>query len=94
MYVVEHSRDCDGTPLYGMSDYPIGYPTYEDRAEQVEAERTYHRIVRQYHNCYGEQSLTQTGLVADRFYPDVWEFCKALRGEACDVRTPSPTGDT
>lgn len=28
LYVVSHDRDCDGTPLYTVSDFPVVYQCY------------------------------------------------------------------
>lgn len=57
IYVVGHMRDCDGTPLYILSDLPVHYPRHNFSREWF----TYKAISHVYLTGYSEESLKPTG---------------------------------
>jgi len=59
LYVVGHMRDCDGTPLYILSDIPVVYPVDEPMLSQQKLlYDTYSHVME---HGYGEDSLKATG---------------------------------
>lgn len=76
-YVVLHHRDCDGTPLYGLSEIPVGYPAGSAFGEEWRAYKVMSRLTLL---GYPEGSLRATGQVAEKFYKDFYEFSEHLRG--------------
>lgn len=72
LYVVNHHRDCDGTPLYSLSDIPIKYP----EGSLFSQERmTYHALATYATKGggYSIDSLTDTGKRI-KLYENVREY--------------------
>jgi hypothetical protein len=58
LYVVEHLRDCDGTPLYRLSLIPVVYPHTNAFTQEALA---YRAIAQFCGHGYGEDGLADTG---------------------------------
>jgi len=55
LYVVGHLRDCDGTPLYAVSDIPVKYPV--DARTFSHERMVYDAIAKVIEYGYGEEVL-------------------------------------
>jgi len=69
LYVVKHARDCDGTPLYALSDRPV--------APVLMSDTDYFRwkaLVNFFLHGYGEDSLQDTGNKAEVFYTNFQDY--------------------
>jgi len=55
LYIVGHTRDCDGTPLYMVSAAPIGFPS------SIPDRMKYALLARFSDSGYSEESLVDTG---------------------------------
>lgn len=79
--VVGHNRDCDGTPLYVVSDKPIGY-TFGGIRESHE----YGSWVKYFEHGFSESSLTICpGEFIPLRYRDIWHFKRCMLGEERDL---------
>jgi hypothetical protein len=59
LFVVGHNRDCDGSPLYILSDIPVEYPL---NSPSFSRERlVYRTLAKLVEHGYGEESLKPTG---------------------------------
>jgi hypothetical protein len=57
LYVVHHTRDCDGTPLYCLSDIPVRYP---DHVPMWHTQKLLYEVVSNiFLRNYGEDSMTK-----------------------------------
>lgn len=64
LYVVAHMRDCDGTPLYMVSDLPVVYPLHTENLFSKER-LLYRMLAVVVEHGYSEESLKATGLHND-----------------------------
>lgn len=72
LYVVSHNRDCDGTPLYGVSDIPV-----EHNCESFSQDALLYKYIATIHqHGYSEESLRDTGKFV-QLHRDIREY---LRG--------------
>lgn len=70
LYVVSHDRDCDGTPLYGLSDLPVKYP----EGSRFSREALAYGALAKFNECgFGEARLLPVGKV-DNFYNSLQEL--------------------
>jgi len=60
LYVVAHMRDCDGTPLYMVSDLPVAYPLHTENLFSKER-LLYRMLAVVVEHGYSEESLKATG---------------------------------
>lgn len=58
LFVVGHMRDCDGNPLYVISDIPVKYALASRYSRECLVYRTLAKVVE---SGYGEDSLRPTG---------------------------------
>jgi hypothetical protein len=73
-FVVGHSRDCDGTPLYILAFHPIKYPIEEKTFSPLK--NFYHFWVKYVSHGWPEDSLNQIGQVEIK---DFYELIDELR---------------
>ena len=59
LYVTGHNRDCDGTPLYIISDIPVEYPISSPSFSQERL--VYRTLAKVVEHGYGEESLRPVG---------------------------------
>ena len=69
LYVTQHTRDCDGTPLYSLSSSPVVSVSSRDQNFL-----RWKFIVRFSLNGYSEDSLHDTGNKAEVFYNDFQDY--------------------
>lgn len=80
--VVGFTRDCDGTPLYILSDKPIGYTPGGGFRESHE----YGSWVNYFEHGFSERSLKVcTGEFIPLKYRDIWHYKRCLLGEDRDL---------
>lgn len=78
LYVVEHTRDCDGSCLYTLSEFP--YPpcrnpeAYNKDQLVLYIKFGHHR----WESCIGESSLTPVEVINLEFYQDFLEYFRSL----------------
>ncbi len=71
LFVVKHDRDCDGTPLYGLSNYPI---TYHQNSFLSREWQLYHSVC-MYFSGYSEESLKVIeGVKVEKLYDNVMNY--------------------
>lgn len=73
LVVIGHQRDCDGTPLYGLSNIPVEYPTGGLTQEAL----VYNTFAKVRVDGYGEESLKWNGSTVVPVYEHIHEW---LRG--------------
>jgi len=59
LYVVDHQRDCDGTPLYSLSDLKCKYPSYAKTFS--EEWKCYRSFCNHFYHGIGEEDLKPVG---------------------------------
>lgn len=72
LYVVAHSRDCDGTPLYSLSDIPVLYPTGDKFSREALVYKALATLVQ---HGYSEESLVV--VAQERIYATMAEYFSA-----------------
>jgi hypothetical protein len=68
LYIVAHQRDCDGTPLYMLSDIPVLYP--KETPLWSHQRLLYRSMAHVVEHGYGEGSIKKTGKHAE-LYPSI-----------------------
>lgn len=63
LFVVGHNRDCDGIPLYVLSDIPVKFPLGAPTFSQERL--VYKTLAKVVESGYGEESLRPTGMFMD-----------------------------
>lgn len=71
LYVVGHMRDCDGTPIYMLSDLPVRFPM-ESAAFAIER-LTYKYLAHTLESGYSGDALTKTGSTR-ALYPTLRQY--------------------
>ena len=74
LFVVKHTRDCDGEPLYTLSDIPATPPDSKNPFFL-----NYHAFATLILNAEPEHALTPTELSADNFYHNFEDFLNLFR---------------
>ena len=60
LYVVSHTRDCDGSPLYTVSDLPVVYD-YSQQTYYSKSALLHRSVAKVLESGYSEEGLKPTG---------------------------------
>lgn len=71
LFVVLQGRDCDGTPLYCLSDIPVVYPS--DSKVFSHEQMAYNTVAKVCEHGYSEDNLKHVGH-AKQMYPNIKEY--------------------